>query len=208
MEEPQVEETSPEPSPETEEEKEVPEPGTDVEREKEFVRVKPSLSFEKLEGEVEDARRAYYPLHVVETSEGRAVVDAADRSVKGAEPDLGGETQNALEVLKRGERTRGELLEALDVSLGKLQRITETLEDRGLVEQEGERYRYAGHPVFVTETEEFDPGEADSVIEEEIDAEQAADLVESELGGEPGSVETLYYPYYTAGEQVFDAVRA
>lgn len=168
----------------------------------------PSLNFEKLSEKLGGANIAYYPLYLVETSNGRAAVDGKDGEVKGVEPRLEGTAADALEELKRGERTRGELLEGLDLTLGKLQQAVDALEEHELVEQEGENYSYAGLPVFTGEREEVESGEGHTVIKADIGEEEAVERALAELGGEEGSVEKVYYPYYTAGDRVFDAVKA
>ncbi|MDY6769844.1 MAG: hypothetical protein SVU88_02615, partial [Candidatus Nanohaloarchaea archaeon] len=166
-----------------------------------------SLDFEQLEREAGEAEAAYYPIYLVETSEGMVAVDGTDGEVKGVEPRLDDVAGDALELLKRGERSRGELVEALDTSLGELEAAVDALAEHGLVAVDGDTYRYAGFPGFVREQEQVAP-DAGTVIDAEIDEGAAARHAVAEVGGEQRAVEQVYYPYYTVGERVFDAVRA
>lgn len=167
----------------------------------------PVLSFGKLEEELGEVEKAYYPVYLVKTSEGRAAIDGNDAEVKGMETDPGGAAADALELLKRKERSRGEMVEALDISLGQLESIQDELEREGLADEEDGTVSYTGFPAFVRGREEKVPEEESTVLEAEITKEEAVERAVEELGGEEKSVELVYYPYYTAGERVFDALK-
>ncbi|MDY6765881.1 MAG: hypothetical protein SVW77_00785, partial [Candidatus Nanohaloarchaea archaeon] len=206
-----MEETAPEPdtadqpSPTTE-------PETGPERDTGGVetiqRVAPSLGLDDLKEEAGEATAAYYPIYVVETSDGVAAVDGTDGEVKGVEPRLDGKAGDALAVLKRDDRTEQELLDAVNGSAEELQDAVAELAEHGLVAQDGDRYTYAGFPGFVQETEDVTPADDETVIEAELDEEDAVQQAVNAVGGSEQAVRRVYYPYYTVGERVFDAVRA
>ncbi|MDY6765888.1 MAG: DUF87 domain-containing protein [Candidatus Nanohaloarchaea archaeon] len=170
-------------------------------------RIVPAMGLDELE-ETGDATAAYYPIYVVETSEGVAAVDGTDGEVKGVEPRLDGTAGDALQMLKRGDRTSGELLDALDVGIDELEEAMQVLAEHGLIGQDGDQYTYSGFPGFVREQEEIPPGEDRTIIETELDSEDAMRAAVDAVGGSEESADTIYYPYYTVGTRVFDAVRA
>ncbi|MFB6265456.1 MAG: ATP-binding protein, partial [Candidatus Nanohaloarchaea archaeon] len=189
-----------------------PEPGTGGEpgrnsREKTVERFKPSLDFREVENKAGEATVAYYPVYLVETKSKMVAVDAVEGGLKGVE-HVEGLKSDVLEILKRGERSRGDLLETLDSSLGRLGSELRELENQGAVEEEGNVYTYTGFPGFQRETETVELDRFETLIDAELGEEEAARVAAEETGEEPGSVEKVYYPYYKAGDQVFDAVRS
>ncbi|MFB6167045.1 MAG: helicase HerA domain-containing protein, partial [Candidatus Nanohaloarchaea archaeon] len=170
--------------------------------------LEPSLSYDKLKEKSGEAEVAYYPVYLVRTAKGSAAVDASRGEIRYSESFSSGLESDILEILKRSERSRGKLMEALDVPLSELEPALETLKEEGAVREEESEYVYDGFPAFQEEAREVQPEDSHTIIDPEITEDEAARIASAEIGSEDVSVEKVYYPYFKSGEQVFDAVRA
>jgi len=184
--------------------------------------------------ETESAEIAYYPYWLVTLSQDRKLlIDAREGEIKTRDKDLGKSARQVIEVIKERERSKEELLEAIDMSFSKLQSLLEELEDKEKlirVETDGKtNYRY--HPSLLEKETHSEIVTEDSVIEHTVDEEQALEIAREEFGmkgedvnspkqgkkgeknGEDGKERTgpeeikrIYYPFFTIDEEVYDGI--
>jgi chaperonin cofactor prefoldin len=96
-------------------------------------------------------------------------------------------------------------LEVLDISLTKLERTLETLQEKSLITEDGDAYTTTGVALFEQETEQV-TGDDHTEISTDVSEQDAINIAKNELTNAPNDITKLYYPYYTAGKRVFDGV--
>ncbi len=170
-----------------------------------FKAVVPDMDANKLRDELGTVKTAYYPLWIVSSENERIMVDATDGEIKAREKQLGSTEERVMEEIKYGDRTRGNLLQALDISLSKLERTLVSLQEKSLIEQDGDQYTLNGVNLFDRDTETV-TGDDHTEISTDVTESKAINIAREELSGPPEGIEKLYYPYFTADKRVFDGV--
>lgn len=167
--------------------------------------IAPSISADSLKEEFGSIKKAYYPLWIVSAGEEKIAVDATDGEIKARKKQVSDNEEQILELVKDGDKSRGQILEALDISLSKLERLLGSLQQKSLITENGDKYGYNGVNVFDREFEEIPDGDY-TVINTDVPDGKAIKIAKNELSGTPEDIKVIYYPYYTAGKRVFDAV--
>ncbi len=167
--------------------------------------IPPAVDPGRLRDEFGSVKTAYYPLWIVSSGDERIAVDATDGEIKARDKLLNSVEEQVLAEIKEGDKTRGNLLEALDISLTKLQRTLDSLQDKSLVVEENDMYAFNGVDVLDRDTESVD-AEGVTEISTDISEGNAIKIAKQELSSAPNDIEKIYYPYFTAGKRVFDGV--
>ena len=137
---------------------------------------------------------AYYPLYVVEKEDKRLLVDAVKNQIKSEKYTVTGQKDKVLSMIKQG-MNKGDIMDETGLSMTKLTNIVEDLRSKGVLASDS----------LKVEESIFDIGFEDATVDEEdlIDVEVEEEEIESNYG----QVDRLvYYPYYSAGENVYDPV--
>lgn len=165
----------------------------------------PGMDVDKLREDLGEVKTAYYPLWIISSEEERIAVDATDGEIKAREKRLSSTEERVLDEIREGAKTRGNLLEALGLSLSKLERTLESLEEKSMVEQEDDQYMFNGVDLLDRDTT-IVTGDGHTEISTDVSESDAISIAKQELSGPPDSIEKLYYPYFTADKRVFDGV--
>jgi len=164
-----------------------------------------SLDFEEIQETLDEPTKAYYPLWIVTTRMGKIAVDAADGEIKDKKLNLTDQAESVLNALKASEHTIPELAEQTGLDESTVSKILQKLIDYSLADKQGKKYTYAGLGIFDHEISEVDVS-TDKVIDASISKDEAASIAQDELDTEIEEMQQVYYPYYTSGKRVFDAV--
>lgn len=136
---------------------------------------------------------AYYPVFLAEDENGKKLIDAVSGEVKAEAGKLSEEEQEVRESIGEG-MNKSEIMEEMDVTISKLTSMIESLREKNALKSD----------VLEIEETVFDL----KMINERVEEEK---LIEKEMSKETLSkdkedVELVYYPYYSRGDQVYDAV--
>lgn len=142
----------------------------------------------------QEYKAAYYPLYAVKQDGKRILVDAVKNQVKSEKYLVEGQKEKILDLV-REKKNKGDIMNETELSMTKLTQILEDLRDKNLVKQD----------TLEVEQNIFDIGfKEESALEEELIEKKVS---KSQVEEEYGEVEKLvYYPYYSAGEDVYDPV--
>lgn len=178
----------------------------DAEQERQPVEsFEPEMGLEEAERRFDDVRRALYPVHIVETKFGSLAIDAEDGTIKDRQLNLTKQADAVLDAVKDERRTITEISEQCRIKKETVVDIVERLAEYGLIDERNKGYRKTGSGVLNRKIIELDAARS-KVIETKIGEDEARDIADRELGAEVKEVRTVYYPYYTSGDRVFDAV--
>ncbi|MDY6777218.1 MAG: ATP-binding protein, partial [Candidatus Nanohaloarchaea archaeon] len=166
----------------------------------------PAMSFEEVQEKLDEPKKAYYPIWIIETGVGRIAVDATDGTVKDRELNLKEEADQVLQLLKQHRLAKQQIIDQVDMDEDTVTAILDRLQEHELIHRVDGEYTYRSPDVFSREQHEIEVDADTTVIEPDVDEETAIQTAEAELHTGADSTRLIYYPYYTAGNRVFDAV--
>lgn len=165
----------------------------------------PDMGLEEAERRFDDVRRALYPVYIVETKFGALAIDAEDGTIKDRQLNLTKQADAVLDSVTDERRTVTEISEQCRIKKETVVDIVERLREYGLIDERNKGYRKTGSGVLNKKIIELDAARS-KVIKPKIGEDQAHEIADEELGAEVKGIRTVYYPYYTSGDRVFDAV--
>lgn len=135
---------------------------------------------------------AYYPLYMVENEEREVLVDGTSGEIKSEREKLSGKEEEVFELVDQG-KSKGEIVEELDMGVAKVSSIMSRLEQKGRISGgDSEESVLDIRPV-----EEQVP--EDSLIEYELDVSDVNEKID-------GEVRRVYYPYFSKEDLVYDPI--
>lgn len=163
--------------------------------EQEQIRVfKPLQSLQDISSEKgEKYDPSYYPLYLIEDGERRKLVDGVNGDVKAERVTPSGDEQKVLERLKEG-KNKQDIVEETDLDIPRVASIIDQLQKKDMVHDDSMEPTESVLDVAIEERNVS----ADNLISYELEKE--------EIGAEPGQIRKVRYPYFSAGETVYDPI--
>ncbi|MCJ7450268.1 MAG: DUF87 domain-containing protein [Candidatus Nanohaloarchaeota archaeon QJJ-9] len=166
---------------------------------------RPEMEFSEIDEKLDNPVKAFYPIYLVETEVGSLAIDGTDGEVKSRDLSLTKEAEEVISSIKEKRRTSTSVAEELGFSKEKVEDILERLVELGLADERDKKFVYTDIDLFDRQVIDTEVGEG-TIIDTEISEDRAEEVAEEILDEEAKEVDTVYYPYYTSGKRVFDAV--
>lgn len=156
---------------------------------------RPRKELGALESEKEEKYSvAYYPLYLLENDEKQLLVDGTSGDVKAERQKLSGDLKEVFEMLESG-MSKSDIVDEMDMGIVKVTSLMERLEEMRRINGKGEKQS----SVLDIEVEDRSV-EVDRLIEFELPERKASEKLEE------GSMEKVYYPYYSRKGEVYDPI--
>jgi len=165
----------------------------------------PSVSRDEARKRLENPRKAFYPVYIVDTTFGKLLIDGMDGSIKDRDLSLTDDADKVLEQLASGSLTKEELQERTGMDKKAMKAVLKGLKQYNLVEKQGKQYVTTATGILGRRIMKVNQDDAKR-IEPDIAENQVKNIVQDELETEPDNIEMVYYPYYTTQDTVLDAV--